>query len=76
MIGYWIIVLILRFLENKLRPHYRSEQGYWINVLILRFLENELTPQVGTSPFYVTAFHDGVDGLRLDYLEVMINFVK
>ena len=32
--------------------------------------------QVGSSPFYVTAFHDGVDGLRLDYIEVMINFVK
>ena len=31
--------------------------------------------QVGSSPFYVTAFHDGVDGLRLDYLEVIINFV-
>merc|ERR1711934_331032 len=27
--------------------------------------------EVGSSPFYVTAFHDGVDGLRLDYLEVL-----
>jgi len=44
--------------------------GYWIIVLILRFLENKLTPHVGSNPFYVTAFHDGVDGLRLDYLEV------
>ena len=32
--------------------------------------------KVGSSPFYVTAFHDGVDGLRLDYIEVMINFVN
>merc|ERR1712223_1262680 len=27
--------------------------------------------EVGSGPFSVTAFHDGVDGLRLDYLEVL-----
>ena len=42
----------------------------------LYFANQTFILQVGSSPFYVTAFHDGVDGLRLDYIEVMINFVK
>ena len=29
--------------------------------------------KVGSGPFSVTAFHDGIDGLRLDYLEVVSN---
>ena len=31
--------------------------------------------KVGSGPFSVTAFHDGIDGLRLDYLEVPIPMV-